>query len=64
MDKVLGMLGLAKKAGRLEVGEEPVDACVHAGRARLVIVAGDADEARARHGKSLDELFREVFRCF
>ena len=29
-----------------------------------VIMAGGADEARARHGKSLDELFREVFRCY
>ena len=29
-----------------------------------VIAGGDAHEARARHGMSLDELFREVFRCF
>ena len=28
-----------------------------------VIVSGDAAEARARHGKTLDEMFREVFRC-
>ncbi len=30
----------------------------------LVITAGDVRETRARHGKTLDELFREVFRCF
>ena len=29
-----------------------------------VIISGDAAEARARHGKTLDELFREVFRCY
>lgn len=29
-----------------------------------VIMSGEADKARAEHGKSLDELFREVFRCF
>ncbi len=29
-----------------------------------VIISGDAAEARARHGKTLDEMFREVFRCY
>ena len=29
----------------------------------VIKLAGDADEVRAEHGKSLDELFREVFRC-
>ena len=43
--------------------EEILDGFVFLGNGQ-VIVAGDADEARARHGKSLDELFREVFRCF
>ncbi len=28
-----------------------------------IAMAGNADEARETHGKSLDELFREVFRC-
>ena len=29
-----------------------------------VVRAGSVDEAREETGKSLDELFREVFRCF
>ncbi len=28
-----------------------------------ILMSGDADDARAEQGKSLDELFREVFRC-
>ncbi len=28
-----------------------------------IMLAGEADEVREKHGKSLDELFREVFRC-
>lgn len=29
-----------------------------------VVMSGDANEVRAEHGMSLDELFREVFRCY
>ena len=42
MNSALHLLGIARKAGRLEVGEEPVAAAVRAGHARLVLVAGDA----------------------
>lgn len=28
-----------------------------------IAMSGNADEAREQHGKTLDELFREVFRC-
>lgn len=52
MDKVLGMLGLAKKAGRLEVGEEPVGGAARAREARLILVAQDAADntiRRVRH---------------
>ena len=41
-DPILHLLGLAKKAGRLEIGEEPVGAACRARQARLVLVAGDA----------------------
>ena len=33
---------------------------IHNGR---IVLAGDADEVREEQGKSLDTLFREVFRC-
>lgn len=52
MDKVLSLLGLAKKAGRLETGEEPVGAAARAHKARLIVLAEDAADntvRRARH---------------
>lgn len=41
-DPILHLVGLAKKAGRLEVGEEPVGAVCRARQAKLILVAGDA----------------------
>jgi ABC-2 type transport system ATP-binding protein len=43
--------------------EDILDGFVFLGNG-LVITAGDVRETRAHHGKTLDELFREVFRCF
>ena len=43
---------------------EPIlDEFAFLGREGQIILAGSADEAREEHGKSLDEIFREVFRC-
>ena len=41
-DPVLHLLGLAKKAGRLEIGEEPVGAACRSRQAKLVLLAADA----------------------
>ena len=41
-DPVLHLLGLAKKAGRLEIGEEPVGAACRARQAKLLLLAADA----------------------
>ena len=41
-DPILHLLGLARKAGKLEVGEEPVGAVCRARHARLVLLAADA----------------------
>ena len=49
---ILNMLGLALRAGRLEVGEEPVGAVCRARDCRLIIVARDAADntfRRVRH---------------
>ena len=48
MDSVLSLLGLAKKAGRLEIGEEPVGAAARARDARLILLASDAAENTVR----------------
>jgi len=42
MNDVLSLMGLAKKAGKLELGEEPVGAACRGGKARVVLLASDA----------------------
>lgn len=41
-DPILHLLGLARKAGKLEIGEEPVGALCRSRHARLILLAGDA----------------------
>ena len=52
MDKALNYLALARKAGRIELGEEPVGAVARAKKARLVLVAQDATDHTWRRAKS------------
>ena len=52
MDKALNYLSLARKAGKLELGEEPVGAAARAQHARLVMVASDASDHTWRRAKS------------
>ena len=52
MDKALNYMGLARKAGRIELGEEPVGAAARAGKACLVLVAADAGDHTWRRAKS------------
>ena len=47
-DKALGLLGLARKAGKLQTGEETVSAMLAEKHARLTLLASDAGEAVAR----------------
>ena len=43
--------------------EEILDGFVFVGGGNI-LMSGDVNEARREHGKSLDEIFREVFRCY
>ena len=43
-DKVLRLIGLAMKAGKVVSGEFSVEKCIKSGKAKLVIVAADASE--------------------
>ena len=52
MDKARNYLSLARKAGRIELGEEPVGAAARARIARLVVVARDAGDHTWRRAKS------------
>lgn len=52
MNSTLHLLGIAKKAGKLELGEEPTGAAARAKQAKLIMVARDAAEntfRRVRH---------------
>ena len=52
MDKALNYLSLGRKAGLIELGEEPVGAAARAQKARLVAVAKDAGDHTWRRAKS------------
>ena len=52
MDKALNYMALARKAGRIELGEEPVGSAARAQHARLVVVASDATGHTWRRAKS------------
>ena len=52
MDKSLNYLALARKGGRVELGEEPVGAAARAGKAYLIVVASDAGDHTWRRAKS------------
>lgn len=44
MDKIFGLIGMAKRAGRVAGGDFSVNASIKDGSARLVIIARDASE--------------------
>ena len=52
MDKALNYISLARKAGRVELGEEPAGAAARAQHARLLVVAADASDHTWRRAKS------------
>ena len=47
-DKTLGLLSIARKAGKLQTGEDSVGAMLAEHRARLVLLAADAGPATVR----------------
>ena len=52
MDKALNYMALARKAGRIELGEEPAGAAARAQHARLIVVASDASDHTWRRANS------------
>ena len=52
MDKCLNLLGIARKGGMAELGEEPVGAAARALHAHLILVASDASDHTWRRAKS------------
>lgn len=58
-DKAIGLLGLARKAGKLQTGEETVGSLLLQKRARLTVLASDAGSAVARKVHSLAQDSRQ-----
>lgn len=52
MDKARQYLGIARKAGLLAVGEDACGDAVHAGKARLVLLARDASQNAAKRANT------------
>ena len=51
-NRALNYLSLARKAGKAELGEEPVGAAARAGKAYLILVSQDASDHTWRRAKS------------
>ena len=58
-DRALGLLGIARKAGKLQTGEETVSVMLAEKHARLTVLASDAGEAVTRKIRSLAEGSRQ-----
>ena len=55
MDNIEGFLGIARKAGKLDIGEEAVAEAARLRRARLIMTASDASERACRHARTAAE---------
>lgn len=56
MDSISAFLGLMKKAGKLEIGEEPVGAACRAHKAQLILIAQDAAPNSVRRAQHFADL--------
>ena len=54
-EHILSMIGLAKKAGQVAIGEEPVGAAARAKDARVILVAQDAASGSVRRAMSFGQ---------
>lgn len=54
-DSALHLLGLARKGGRIEVGEEPAGGACRARKCKLLVLASDATENTMRRAKHFAE---------
>ena len=52
-EKALGLLGIARKGGFVQIGEDPVSEVVASGHARLIILASDAADHTVRRAEGL-----------
>ena len=60
-DKTLGLLSIARKAGKLQTGEDTVGALTAEHRARLILLASDAGAATLRRVRMQTEGTRQRY---
>ncbi len=52
-DKALSLLGLMRRAGALQIGEDKAIDAVHSGKVRLLLLAEDASDRARRHAEAM-----------
>ena len=62
-EKALHLLGLARRARRLEIGEEPAGAACRSGKARLLLIAKDAADHTFRRARSFCRTGKPAYIC-
>lgn len=60
-NKLVSLLGLAQKAGKLASGEVAVDKAVKSGKARLLLIAADSSEATRKGYKDMANYYQVPF---
>ena len=50
-DRAIGLIGLMRRAGAIEIGEDNSGTAVSAGKAKLLLTAADASENALRHAE-------------
>lgn len=59
--KIVSLLGMAQKAGKLASGEFAAEKAVKSGKAKLLIIAGDASEATKKAYKDMAIYYQVPF---
>ena len=63
LNKALGLISLAKKAGKISGGAFQVEQSVKSGKARLVLIAGDTSERSLKHYKDICTFYEVELEC-
>ncbi len=63
-DKVLSMLGLAAKAGKIKSGEFSTEKAVKSGQAYLVVISGDASENTKKKFQNMTDFYHVPCYCY
>ena len=61
--KALLLLGLARKARKLEIGEEPCGIACRSGKAKLLLIAHDAGDHTFRRARSYCRAGKPPYLC-